>query len=61
MQYGSLQVVEGQQVVAGDPIGKVGNTGRSFGAHLHFELRVNGEEAIDPLPWLQKHAGGWQG
>lgn len=61
MQYGSLQVVEGQQVVAGDPIGKVGNTGHSFGAHLHFELLVDGKSSIDPLPWLQKHAGGWQG
>ncbi|NLA10283.1 MAG: M23 family metallopeptidase, partial [Microbacteriaceae bacterium] len=61
MQVGSLQVVDGQQVKVGDPIGKVGNAGRSFGAHLHFELLVNGTEAIDPLPWLQKHAGGWQG
>lgn len=61
MQYGSLQVVQGQHVVAGDPVGKTGNTGRSYGAHTHFELRVNGVTAIDPLPWLQKHAGGWQG
>ena len=61
MQYGSLQVVQGQHVMAGDPIGKTGNTGRSYGAHMHFELRVNGVTAIDPLPWLQKHAGGWQG
>ena len=61
MQYGSLQVVEGQHVMAGDPVGKTGNTGRSYGAHMHFELRVNGVTAIDPMPWLQKHAGGWQG
>jgi len=61
MQVGSVQVSDGQQVKVGDPIGKVGNTGRSFGAHLHFEMLVNGTEAIDPLPWLQKYAGGWQG
>lgn len=61
MQHGSLQVSVGQHVVAGDPVGRVGNTGRSFGAHLHFELRIDGKAAIDPLPWLQKHAGGWQG
>lgn len=36
-----------QEVKAGDPIGLAGNTGRSFGAHLHFETRLLGE-AIDP-------------
>lgn len=56
MQYGSLAVVEGQEVKVGDPIGLTGNTGRSFGAHLHFELIVNGS-TIDPMPWLKEHAG----
>ncbi len=56
MQYGSLAVVEGQEVKVGDPIGLTGNTGRSFGAHLHFELIVNGA-TIDPMPWLKEHAG----
>ncbi|MBR1838116.1 MAG: M23 family metallopeptidase [Bacteroidaceae bacterium] len=36
-----------QEVKAGDPIGLVGNTGHSFGAHLHFETRLLGE-CIDP-------------
>lgn len=41
-----------QEVKAGDPIGLGGNTGRSFGAHLHFEVRfydapMNPEEVID--------------
>lgn len=56
MQYGSLKVVEGQKVEVGDVIGNTGNTGRSYGAHLHFEIRYNGT-AVDPLPWLSEHAG----
>ena len=56
MQYGSLRVKAGDTVKVGDIVGKVGNTGRSYGAHLHFELIVNGAK-IDPLPWLQKNTG----
>lgn len=42
-----LAVSEGQVVVAGQSIGRVGSTGRSFGPHVHFELRYNGV-AVDP-------------
>lgn len=56
MQYGSLQVTPGQSVEVGDIIGLTGNTGHSFGAHLHFELLI-GDSTFDPLPWLQEWAG----
>ena len=44
--YGHLSkqiVEEDQEVKAGDPIGLGGNTGRSFGSHLHFETRFLGK------------------
>jgi murein DD-endopeptidase MepM/ murein hydrolase activator NlpD len=49
-----LLVKEGQQVKAGDRLGLVGNTGHSFGAHLHLEVHVNGV-ARDPIPYLRSH------
>lgn len=58
MQYGSLQVTPGQKVTVGTFLGRTGNTGRSFGAHTHFELLQNGTTPIDPLPWLRQHTGG---
>lgn len=44
-------VERGQYVAAGQVIGYVGDTGYSFGPHLHFEVRVEGR-AVNPLHYL---------
>jgi murein DD-endopeptidase MepM/ murein hydrolase activator NlpD len=47
----SFAVGNGTRVSQGQVIGYVGCTGRCFGPHLHFEVRVNGS-AVDPLGYL---------
>ena len=58
LQTGSIRVTEGQRVRTGAWIGNVGNTGASFGAHLHFEIWqgpwYGGGEPIDPYPMLRR-------
>jgi murein DD-endopeptidase MepM/ murein hydrolase activator NlpD len=47
----SYAISSGAQVSQGQVIGYVGNTGHSFGAHLHFEVRIHGNP-VDPLGYL---------
>jgi len=56
MVYGSRLVSAGDYVTAGQMIGLVGNTGQSYGAHLHLEIRV-GDSIVDPASWLAANAG----
>lgn len=51
MQAGSLKVRTGQYVSRGQAIGKIGATGYVTGAHLHFEVKVNGNN-VNPAPYL---------
>jgi murein DD-endopeptidase MepM/ murein hydrolase activator NlpD len=46
-----IRVRIGQSVATGVMIGQVGSTGRSFGPHLHFEVRLR-DAALDPMPSL---------
>ena len=46
-----LGTSQGAAVSQGQVMGYVGNTGNSFGAHLHFEVRINGSP-VDPLGYL---------
>jgi murein DD-endopeptidase MepM/ murein hydrolase activator NlpD len=47
----AFDVQEGDRVTAGQPVGRVGATGRVTGAHLHWAVRVNGAR-VDPLSLL---------
>ncbi|WP_322411164.1 M23 family metallopeptidase [Microbacterium invictum] len=51
MQWGSIRVSVGDAVEAGTALGAEGNTGRSFGCHLHYEVQQDGA-AIDPQPFM---------
>lgn len=50
----SINVKQGQVVKTGEVIGYSGNTGNSFGAHLHFEVRWKNKRT-NPLVWLDNN------
>ena len=54
-RYGHLsriRVKVGDKVSQGDLIGDMGNTGRSTGPHLHYEVRMKGR-AVDPMSFIK--------
>ena len=54
-RYGHMRrihVKKGQRVALGEMIGQLGNSGRSTGAHLHYEILVNGK-AVDPMKFVK--------
>lgn len=51
MYQGSITVKVGDHVAQGQKIGLMGSSGSSTGAHLHFEIRINGSQ-VDPLKYI---------
>jgi murein DD-endopeptidase MepM/ murein hydrolase activator NlpD len=49
--FSRIDVAQGQRVERGQPLGQAGNTGYSFGVHLHFEVHLNGKR-VNPMNYL---------
>ena len=47
-----IRVEVGQRVSRGDRIGDMGNSGRSTGTHLHYEVRLGGD-AVNPMTFIK--------
>jgi murein DD-endopeptidase MepM/ murein hydrolase activator NlpD len=48
-----IEVTAGQRVKQGQLVGRIGSTGLSTGAHLHWDVRVRGLN-VDPLQWTRR-------
>lgn len=54
----NVAVKEGDYVTQGQPLGLMGDSGRAFGAHLHFEVYEDETTRIDPEPYLNADLPG---
>lgn len=52
LSNGTVVAKSGQRVSKGQRLGYMGNTGTSYGGHLHFEVRNEKDVRIDPTPYL---------
>lgn len=53
----AIEVTPGTPVLKGQPLGRVGDTGNSYGYHLHFEYRLASDlrTGVDPVPYFLDH------
>lgn len=49
-----ILVSVGQEIAQNQQIAEMGNTGFSTGSHLHFEIHLSGDSAVDPMTLLSK-------
>lgn len=56
--FGTIKVKYGETVKKGQVLGLLGNTGESYGAHCHFEIRNTAGVQIDPEPYLNDELPG---
>jgi septal ring factor EnvC (AmiA/AmiB activator) len=54
MQLENAAVKSGQKVGKGQTIGTVGGANSDYGPHLHFEIRGQNQQALDPAEWLKR-------
>jgi septal ring factor EnvC (AmiA/AmiB activator) len=56
LHLSEILVTEGEAVILGQPIGRVGGSATPEGPHLEFQIRIN-SRAVDPRPWLRRPRG----
>lgn len=54
LKYGSIKVKKGDKIKKGQIIAKMGNTGKAYGTHLHFEIMDYKNNRKNPHDYLQK-------
>ncbi len=57
----SVSVKNGSHVYRGQALGRMGNTGNSYGAHLHFEVRDENDARINSDPYVNADLPGLEG
>lgn len=55
MIAGSMRLAVGDHVARGEIVGRVGDTGESTGAHLHFGILDASGTPEDPIAWMRAH------